>query len=333
MRFLHVFFLLKALLFFACVSAEEDLAEIQLVDDLRIEQLPDSSFLIGVRSVFIDHNKVYLADSERNQVVVFDENGSFVSSIGQLGRGPGELLGPGQLYINNDTLFVFSGGKHAIDLFSNNQFVKTIPFSDINGMYTGGRFFVDSGEVFISMVDLNGCISAIPINSIDENRSFGQLTRFSTDKQTIIQNHRKVFLHRNKTIAVSFFQPIIERYSKDGKLLEKFSYENLELISPQIQKAREQLSAENVAICLAVDAYIYKNYIYVLLCYSDNDRAYSNKILLIDLSGESMKLKKLLDLGPGWFTTIGVSGENIWAFRSDAHMRYLARFPLKSQEF
>ena len=329
----NVLYLLIFLFSVACESAEEDLAEIQLVDDLRIEHLPDSSFFIGVRSVFIDNNKVYLADSEINQVIVLDENGSFVSSVGQLGRGPGDLLGPGQLYIYNDTLFVFNGGKHALDLFINGQFVKTIPFLDLRGRYVGGRFCVDSKNIYISMVDLDGCVAVIPFNNLKGNRSFGQLFPFNTDKQTIVQNHRQIFLHNNTVLSISLTQPRVERYSKEGILLEDFSFENLELLKPRIQEAQAQISKENLTVNLVGDAYLFNDLLYLLLYHSDNDKVYSNKILLIDLSGESMKLKKLLDLGPGWFTTIGVSGENIWALRSDAHMRYLARFPLKSQEF
>lgn len=333
MKYRNVLNLLIVLLFVGCVSAEEDFTAVQLVDDLRIEQLPDSSFFIGVRSVFIDQNKVYMADSELNQVIVFDENGSFFSSVGQLGRGPGELLGPGQLYIYNDTLFVFSGGKHALDLFINGQFVKTIPFLDLKGRYIGGRFFVDSQNIYISMVDLDGCIAVIPFNNLKENRSFGQLFPFNTDKQTIVQNHRQIFLHNNTVLSISLTQPRVERYSKEGILLEDFSFENLELLKPRIQEAQAQISKENLTVNLVGDAYLFNDLLYLLLYHSDNDKVYSNKILLIDLSGESMKLKKLLDLGPGWYTAIGVSAENIWAFRSDAHMRYLARFPIKSKEF
>jgi len=333
MRYRNVLFFFKVFLFFSCLPAEKDIAEIHLVDDLRLAQLPDSSYLIRVSSIFIDQGKIYLADPELNNVVVLDENGVFVQNIGQLGRGPGELLWPGQLYSKNDTLFVFSGGKNAIDIFSNSQFVRTIPFSDVNGMYSGGRFFVDSGKVFISMVDLNGSISVIPVNNINQNLSFGQFIRFSTDKQSIIQNHRSVFLHGNTVISVSFFQPIIERYSKDGNLLEMFSYENLELISHRIQNARAQLATENVALCIAADAYIYNDILYVLLCHSDDEGVYSSTILLFDLSGEKIEVRKKIDLGQGWFTAIGVTEENIWAFRSDAQDRYLARFPLKGHKF
>ena len=63
---------------------------------------------------------IYIADRETSNIRVFDENGTYVRSIGGAGKGPGEFESIATFHINDQNqLIVFDGVNQRITRFSN----------------------------------------------------------------------------------------------------------------------------------------------------------------------------------------------------------------------
>lgn len=56
----------------------------------------------------------YVAESQGSDVLVYGPNGRYERSIGRAGRGPGELEGVAYLAVVDDSLHVFSNGRHTV---------------------------------------------------------------------------------------------------------------------------------------------------------------------------------------------------------------------------
>lgn len=101
-------------------DATESAPAIQLVEDLRLGTIdgPETEQFVGLRQVVLDESgRLYLSDSGARTIRVFEEDGTFVRTIGRAGEGPGEFnnetLG---IAVARDTLLVLDRFRlHAFD--------------------------------------------------------------------------------------------------------------------------------------------------------------------------------------------------------------------------
>ncbi len=313
----------------SCQTVVHEVNELLLFEDFSFYQFQDSSYLNSVYSIIEEEGKVYLLDNERNQVMVVNEDGVHLQTIGHQGRGPGELLGGGQMFLTNDSLFVYSAGKQAFDLFSNGQYLNTFNMAQMEGQYSGGRFFAASGSAVLSTPTIHGSISKVPFANPGVANFFGRIIEFSSSRQTGYQNERHVFSYGNSIFAIPRSIPLIEKYTKDGKLIETLSLEQLPLMEEIVAYARSLLPDERVVVPMFSDAYLKDDCIFILttLRCSKTERTTRNTILVINIGGKKMELGKIIKLNEGRHHTIAVSDNYIWTFCSKPIERYVARFP------
>ena len=96
-----------------------DLTEI--ADDIELIPLDDTqreSLLGNISQIAASRERFYVLDNSGDRPVkVFDRQGRFIGTRGQLGRGPNEFLTARSMAVDPDTdelwLSVFSGGRHA----------------------------------------------------------------------------------------------------------------------------------------------------------------------------------------------------------------------------
>lgn len=69
------------------------------------------------------------------QVRVFDQDGTFVGSIGSEGDGPGEFRRPGRLGFVGDTLWVLDDGVRRASFFLNGAFVRSESYPPLEGLH------------------------------------------------------------------------------------------------------------------------------------------------------------------------------------------------------
>lgn len=119
---------------------------LDLEEDLKIGNEADENYqFYRVRDVALDsHLNIYILDAGNHRVQKFDKNGNYLQTIGRKGQGPGEFVGPSNVFINSqDNLYVSEGRR--IQIFnSSGNFMKSIPLENAIS-----DFYVDSrGNIF-----------------------------------------------------------------------------------------------------------------------------------------------------------------------------------------
>ncbi len=93
-----------------------------LEEELSIgESVGQPEYTFGrIAAVEVDENGcIYVADDKEIQVKVFDENGTFLRSIGSSGQGPGEIGRLYNIFINsNDELIITDGANYRLHFYS-----------------------------------------------------------------------------------------------------------------------------------------------------------------------------------------------------------------------
>lgn len=74
-----------------------------------------ASLLGDIRLIAMDESHIVVSDKKR--ILVFDQDGKFITQIGQPGSGPGEFSLIFNFVLKGDTLFISSFGKNGIDKY------------------------------------------------------------------------------------------------------------------------------------------------------------------------------------------------------------------------
>lgn len=102
----------------------------------EIEFKSSDELLIGGLGSFTvnEDNRVYIGDTEKQTIHIFDPNGQYITSLGRKGRGPGEFQFVGYLKIVKNLLFAFDPPQFRYNIFSTENFKlrETIPFKTSN---------------------------------------------------------------------------------------------------------------------------------------------------------------------------------------------------------
>jgi hypothetical protein len=101
-------------------------------------QTTNESLIGTIEKIYIKNNIIYMIDGflQNTNIKTFTTEGQFIKEIGDIGKGPKEIMGPRDLYIYNDTLFIWD--KKGIHSFSlSGEYQKHI----FNAFLPGNNFF------------------------------------------------------------------------------------------------------------------------------------------------------------------------------------------------
>lgn len=308
----YIVVLLYVLLVYACTNKINSPEEVSLQKISEIAQLSDTTFISDIRSIYYNKNKFYLSDYKRNQIIILDQKLKFINTIGNTGKGPGELNGASQLYVDNDTLYVINDGKNAIEVFINEKYTNTILFPNMNHLAITKRFSKYKDKIYISNVSSNNS-SIVSFDSQDRMIPFGVLHKYNTPKETIIKNEKHILTYKDKIISISDNVPIIEMYDAKGVLITEFDYGNVNLIKEFITFTNKQESSENSYFVLVSDAYIFSDNLYLMVLSLENNKVKSNKILEIKINEKAFKINRILNLGDDWYQSICITNNQLIA--------------------
>jgi hypothetical protein len=123
-------------------------AQIEAADTIKLvrEQVfgdTDEVYIGQVREFISDESgRVYIVDSAigARAIYVYAPDGSYITTIGRMGRGPGEYLNPCCLQIRSNRLFVFDHGLARLTIFSMDSWevLETVTM-DRNRMSNAGQ--------------------------------------------------------------------------------------------------------------------------------------------------------------------------------------------------
>ncbi len=115
--------------------------QIELAEDLAIggADAEDIALFTATTSLVVDGTgTMFVLDSGNQRIVVFDADGGFVRSFGQVGQGPGEFTEPVAMTLDEKgNLAVFDTGSHKMILLDKRGgFIRDARFaSQIHGLY------------------------------------------------------------------------------------------------------------------------------------------------------------------------------------------------------
>ncbi len=319
-------FLTAAMLHFVSCDAPQPLTTEYLESDRHIEYIADSIYLVRAQLHYQD-NKLYVADYELNQVFILDDNNPHVEILGKQGRGPGDLLGPGQFYVSGDTLLVYNDGKSTIETFVQGIYQQTINLPRQTYHYSGARFFMKDQHIYLSSPSEQHSIAVFAAGSDEDARTMGDITKGISARQTRLINDWHLLPYDQYIVSVGSYLPVINIYDHAGNLESHLDIGNLPILEERMKLAAEN-NTENSFYIIIQDVCLFEDTLYLLVINNEGEKYFTNKVLVCDLSSGTPHVTGIYDLGQGHFSSIASSGSHLWAFQSSKGNSYLERFPI-----
>ncbi len=177
---------------------------------------------------------VYISDLYNFRIQVFDASGKYLRTIGQKGRGPGDLVGPDSIdFSPSGDLWVAELGGRRIQCFDTSGKSKTIfrhnkipswmAVTSKNEIAVYCGFKTLSTKKIISFYNTKGkCLREIGTSHDPSKNMFtAENLLFAKDQ-------------RDNIYIANMDTPIVRKYSSDGKMIVAFTYETPDKIRPRI---------------------------------------------------------------------------------------------------
>lgn len=305
MKILHQYFILF-LLFHACTSPPKPLSSVNLSKIDETDMFNDTTFFSRIMSMNSIDNRIFLSDYQRNQILEIAPMDTIISTIGNQGRGPGELLGVSSLFVKNDTVYVVNEFHQCFDIFNKSGHIRS--YKPNMPIGRGFRFSVVGENIIYSSLTKEHSMAFCNIKN-DSVVYFGNV--FSLES---MYSGRHIWTNENYIYSVSETRPIIERYLLTGAFVDQLDYGNIEQVKKIIQHAENNPTAENVFYILIEDVYLTENSLYLLITSYNGKQTFCNPILRIDITKMEPVNLYTLTKKDSWFTSFCVNGNDLFAF-------------------
>jgi len=289
-----------------------DFAEREVRPVNYIENFGDSIYVDDVfRMLYTSEHGLFMTMLKQQVVFHLNENLNFTGVIGKSGEGPGEFGTPSLLALNGDSLYI--GDNDGMEVYTTGgEYVRTV-----RGFQTPRKFDVYDGFVYmntlygdypISKVNLKGEIVA----------GFGRWRHEERPNYRALNTRFIQTTDEGDVIAVSAVEPVVERYTRDGELLQTLDLSHLKALGRlygNVKQKNEEYEKRgmfrNINVVF-VDVYLQKekNMLF-LLCAGWPGKGAGTYLLVIDLSLSQMTPIELLRLygvgGSGKSVLLGLS--------------------------
>ena len=160
MKRLCLLLLISILCITSCgTSAKPPIEKIIFSENYQAEIFcKDKSILAEPSGIAYFDNRIIVSDYKYNDLVVFDMDGNYLSTIGELGAAPLQFNTPGAMTVSGDTLYVLDMGNRRIQclnsdleyidsiyLWEENQYFE-FPYTDI-AISEDETIYVSSGSL------------------------------------------------------------------------------------------------------------------------------------------------------------------------------------------
>lgn len=247
--------------------------------------LDDSSY-ISFSLCTIEYNGLhYMSDFKNNRILVFDNNLKLVKTFGGTGRGPCELISVSEIYVCNDSLYVYDPNQQKIVVY---DIITAKCIREIKPKYRIYRKFIIKDNNIISchpysdkpiiIMDMNGNLTG----------SFGKLINKYDDIEKYTTNRWDVLDAGNNIITVNVSDPIIDIYDKNLSLIKRIDISDHKVFSA-LYESKNKILKENpksrkyTTFYAIANSYIQGNNIYLLYWEDDGSgNSYVKNILVFD---------------------------------------------------
>ncbi len=226
----------------------------KLVEDFKIGDSEVEEEMIAQVTSFVvdDKGSIYALDWKSNNVKVFDNNGTFVHTIGKQGQGPGELSFPSGILITTENeLLVEDAGNRRLAYFTlEGEFLRNVSVADktsltnlvidSKGNFLGRQFIIEEGDLFFEIrkfdKDLKNLftIEKIPFNFRDPQKD--KMNPFDFVQIYLFDKDDRIYYGNPKEYEIQIFNPegtVTKKIVKKFKA-EKITEEDIEKIMDRI---------------------------------------------------------------------------------------------------
>jgi len=171
------------------------------------------------------NNVVYICDQFNFNIKVFDRNGKYLRTIGQKGRGPGDLIGPWSISVSPDgSLWVAESGGRRIQAFNpagksqaiikNNDMIKWLAVTGKNEIAVYAHYKTFKSRTLLSIYTTGG-------------KLLREIGSYHDKSKTLFGSEHLIFTKDNKDnfLASNTWLPVIRKYSPDGRLILVITYD------------------------------------------------------------------------------------------------------------
>lgn len=169
-----------------------------------------------------DH--LIIVDKKTSSILVFDQNGKFIRSIGSRGKAPGEYVDLTDVIWSDDLLYVLDIAKRKIHQYTlTNQHVSSI---DMSLDFAGYMFEVNQNGYLLYRRN-EAFPTAEGYNLIVANRQLDKLLDFGSEIPEILENRALIasqILSKHKDIlyAIPPFDSLIYKVDSTGHILPAY---------------------------------------------------------------------------------------------------------------
>jgi hypothetical protein len=188
-----------------------------LISEIKATPLNTGDILMGTSGAFKmtkADNKFLITDLQTNSVFLFNDDGTLITHISKVGRGPGEYTGIQSSVFSNHKIIALADNGHIIEYSEDGEFEKE-SFLETS---VSDFCLLDDG-LFAFLVPLNEGESDIEDRVIIADSSYKQIKSFSSQQYQLydfgsslskVQNDGDSFLH------IQACSPRIEKCNNEG---------------------------------------------------------------------------------------------------------------------
>lgn len=233
----------------ACQGCEIEVREIALID-MDDPELPCFTYLAGVTSDRL--GRFYFSGCSGDEIVVFDSNGEFLTTVGAAGQGPGELSRLRRIFADGDQLLAIGGRENRFDI-EDFSFVEAHQRPVLGGISDYLRL---DDETVVQVIDYPSPDRAgKPLFVIKDgtvSANFGDTTGiYMMDANNL---NRRTLASATKTgefWVAHLGRYVLELWSADGSLKRTLS-RDLDWFPPQTMAKRDYRNSDDLASLLDV---------------------------------------------------------------------------------
>lgn len=256
---------------------------IKLSRDTVISDLSDSSFVPSrVMCMNVVGEDLYFSDYSGG-IVVLGKDYKVKKRIGTRGQGPGELLGAAHFYVvNADSIYILNEGKHAIELFVNNEFLKHIPFPKNERLTFCTRFCVENQEIYHSTVSEISPVIVFGDGNIENH--ICNYTKY--DKPEFSRHSTRHVLKgdKNTFFLIGCVYPVFQVYSFEGKLLKEYDLTEIPWIEEVVDVYNGTVQDPTTYFTMVQDVFYNNNKVYLLVATNKGEQYFCNTICVLDIA-------------------------------------------------
>ena len=309
-------------------AQENKILEKNLRSDIVKSDLSDGSFLSRAHRLIYKNGKLYMSETNRQQIIVFDENLNLLNTIARQGKGPNEVGFISDFSVKGDTVSVKDKvGLRIQNYKSGGAYIKSVNIQGISTEINLSHNFLYSNDILTIASKKDSALVRYDFSSGKPSliNEFGKRYKFPTLNQNMYWNNRYVDIINDNIVAISDCQPFIELYNMDGKLLNKYDFSYIPIIEKVVKSINSRPVVKNMIYMMAAGYSIQGNDLYIL--FNTRNPSYRrNKIIKFSLDGNKFTPEVIYTLPGSVYSGVAVGGKYLYAF--NYHTSSICRFEL-----